>query len=197
MKICITLDDVLRAKTKQICKMYQKYFNPEINLDNLDLSDLSKLWKELGFDSEEEYKEFLYTDYTFEISAECSVTEKMIDKKLNIWHIDFCDMDTENELILANPYEFNSTIPFTYFFLSKLATRARKIILPLNSTDIWNECDVLVTADAKLLNEKPDGKKSVKIKMPYNKECHSDIEYETLAELLDDNNFIEKVSNNE
>ena len=38
MKICLTLDDVLRNKTVQLGKIYKKYINPDIDLESLDFS---------------------------------------------------------------------------------------------------------------------------------------------------------------
>ena len=38
MKICFTLDDVIRAKTVQIGKIYKRNINGDIDLDALDFS---------------------------------------------------------------------------------------------------------------------------------------------------------------
>ena len=67
----------------------------------------------------------------------------------------------------------------------------------MNSSPIWDKCDVLITAEPKLLENKPEGKIAIKIEMPYNKECQSDYTYSKLSEFLDDNNIIEKLINKE
>ena len=41
MRICITLDDVIRAKTAQICKMYQKYIFPKTKIEAVKLPSTS------------------------------------------------------------------------------------------------------------------------------------------------------------
>ena len=66
MKICITLDDVLRAKTLQVGKVYKKYIDPDIDLEALDLStnDYSSIF---GFKDTHEWRKFLYDDSGFEI----------------------------------------------------------------------------------------------------------------------------------
>ena len=73
-------------------------------------------------------------------------------KKLNLWHIDLnSDEELEEvELMLYNPFEFNASIGFTHFFLSKIATRIRETFFPTVSTDIFDKCDVLIT-EPKLL----------------------------------------------
>lgn len=195
MRICITLDDVIRAKTAQVCKMYQKYIDPSINLDELDLSNLN-LGEVLGFESDFEYKDFLYNTYSYEVFAEASTTEKMVDKTLNLWHKNLSnndELDEPVELMLANPFEFNNSIGYTYFFLSKIATRVRDIYLPIDSSTIWDKCDVLITATPNLIENKPDGKTVIKIKMPYNEDIKSDYTYDKLSDFLKDNEIIEKL----
>lgn len=198
MKICITIDDVIRAKTRQIGKVYEKYIDSDINLDAIEFKtdDMSK---EFNFPSTKEYFKFLYEDYPFEIFAEAPVMEKMLDKNLNLWHIDIenRDCDEDIELIIANPREFNASIGFTYFFLSQIATRIRNVFFPKDYSEIWDRCDVLITADVKLLDEKPEGKKSIKISAPYNKECKSDYTYDTLSDFLKDEEIIDKLIGNE
>lgn len=194
MKICFTLDDVIRAKTQQVGKMYKKYENPDIDLSAIDFSN-QNLSEALGFDNIAEYRKFMYEDYPFEIFAEAPVTERMVDKKLNLWHIEIAHADyPENvELMLANPREFNASIGYTYFFLSQIATRIREVFFPLDYVEIWDRCDVLVTADPYLIDAKPEGKVVIKIETDYNKENEADYTYESLSKFLDDKEIITKL----
>lgn len=195
MRICITLDDVIRAKTKQIGDIYKKYINKDIDLDALDFS--TKEYENVfGFNDKNEYNDFLYNLYSYEIFAEANTVERLLDKKLNLWHMKVTEDDEYDEpitLILANPFEFNNSIGYTCFFLSKIATRVREVYFPSNSVDIWDKCDVLITAEPKLLDSKPDGKKAIRIEMPYNKNSKYDYSYEKLSAFLDDNKIIEKL----
>jgi len=195
MRICITLDDVIRAKTKQIGDIYKKYINKDIDLDALDFS--TKEYENVfGFNDKNEYNDFLYNLYSYEIFAEANTVERLLDKKLNLWHMKITEDDEYDEpitLILANPFEFNNSIGYTCFFLSKIATRVREVYFPSNSVDIWDKCDVLITAEPKLLDSKPEGKKTIRIEMPYNKNSKYDYSYEKLSAFLDDNKIIEKL----
>ncbi len=198
MKICFTLDDVIRAKTRQFGKILAKsrgleedaYADTEISTNNLG--------QVFGFENSKEYQEFLYKDYPFEVFAEAPVMERMLDKRFNLWTLDIENKEgcEDIEFMLANPFEFNASIGYTCFFLSQIATRIRDFYFPKNSSDIWNRCDVLVTADPKLLAEKPEGKKSVKIEAPYNKDSEADLTYESLSKLIEDEEFTEKLRNN-
>lgn len=197
MRIYITLDDVIRAKTKTFGKVYKKYYDKDIDLSTIDL-DTNDMCKAFGFNDRKEYNKFVYEDYPFELFAEATVTERMVDKQFNLWHIAMADKYGDDvEIVLANPYEFNTSIGYTCFFLSQIATRVREFYFPKNSSDIWNKCDVLVTADPKLLQEKPEGKTTVKITMPYNEDIKSDYEFDGFGDFLKEGeNIIEKLMGN-
>ena len=130
MRICITLDDVIRNKTFQIGKVYKKYINNDINLKSLDFStnDYCKIF---NFKSKNEYNKFLYEDYVFQIFAEADACENQLGLNLNKWLLKLNDIDEDEDepvdVMLSNINEFNISIAFTYFFLSKIGTRIRKV----------------------------------------------------------------------
>lgn len=196
MKIALTLDDVLRNKRQQIFKIYQKYIDPSFNPEEHDLTT-NNYQEILGFETKEEYQRFLYEDYVFEIFAEADAVEKMLDKKFNLWTLsvgDQDDLDEPIDFIITNPFEFNASIGFTHFFLSKMATRVRETYFPLDSSTIWDRCDVLITAEPKLIKERPEGKKVIKIETDYNKDLVADLTYKSLSELIEDEEIIKKLT---
>lgn len=195
MKICFTLDDVIRAKTVQIGKIYKRNINGGIDLDALDFStnDYQEIF---SFKTKADWQKFLYSDYAYEIFGEAPVTTKGVDKEFNLWLIGLQDIDEEIEVSLANPFEFNASIGFTCFFLSKIASRVRELYFPVDSSEIWDKCDVLVTADPKLIEEKPEGKICVKINMPYNKDLEADYSFDSLSDALKENNMLKKLIDN-
>lgn len=199
MKITFTLDDVIRAKTIQFGKIYRKYINTDIDLSSLDFTsgDFEKIF---NFKSKKEFEKFLYEDYAFEIFGEATTCDKQLDKKLNLWLLSIQDNDEIDDLnpefAISNPYEFNNTIGYSYFFVSKIATRIRDVFFPSNSNDIWSRSNVVITADKTLLNNENIYKKScisVKIETDYNKDCSADLTYHSLFELLEDENFFDKI----
>lgn len=194
MKICFTLDDVLRAKTKQFGKIYKKAFGVDdefLSTRDFSTNDLCKVFE---FPTREKYNQFLYEDYPFEIFAEALPMERMLDKHFNLWLLKMNEENEDVEVSISNPFEFNTSIGFTCFFLSQIATRVREFYFPKDSSEIWNKCDVLVTAEPKLIEEKPEGKIVVKINAPYNKEVTADLEYESLSALISDEKFMEKIN---
>ena len=195
MKIAITLDDVIRNKSKQILKIYQKYVNPDFDVDAVELTT-NNFQEILGFETKQEYQKFLYEDYVFEIFAEAEAVEKMLDKKLNLWLLSLGDEEVDEpiEVILTNPFEFNASIGFTHFFLSKMATRVRETFFPLDSSTTWDRCDVLITAEPKLIKEKPEGKVVIKIETDYNKDLDADYTYKSLSDFIEDGEIISKLA---
>ena len=56
----------------------------------------------------------------------------------------------------------------------------------MDSSTIWDRCDVLITANPTLLSSKPEGKKCVKIKTDYNDGIQGDYEYNNMLDYLSD-----------
>ena len=191
-KICFTLDDVIRPKTRKVGEWYKKKYDPDFDLESLDVytDELSKVFP---FKTRDGYKKFVYTDYAFEIFGDAGAATPLLDKNLNLWLIKIHNDEELSEkfgFMLASPYEFNLTIGFTYFFLSTIATRIREVFLPERCLDIWDRCDILVTASPELLNHRPVGKVAVKINTEYNKDAPADYSYDSLQDLLDDEFFL-------
>lgn len=187
MKICFTLDDVLRKKTYQMCQVYKKKVNADINLESLKL-DEKDMMKELNFTDKNEYNKFLYEDYPYEIFGEAPIAYKLLAPDFNMWLLGLTNLDIEEPVgvMIANPFEFNLSIGWTCFFLSKLASRVREYYFPTDSITIWDRCDMLITAEPRLIKEKPDGKICVKIEMPYNKDLEANYTYASVKDFLND-----------
>lgn len=198
MRISITLDDVIRAKTRQFGVIYNKYIDHELDLSSVDLStgDLSEAFK---FKTKKDYQKFLYEDYVFEIFGKAPMMDNNMTHILNKWLFLATNEELEGteeekvEVSLTNPLEFNLSIGNTLFFLSKLAPRTRNYYFPLDSITTWDMCDILVTANQKLLANKPEGKISVKIETDYNKKEKADFTYSSFKEFTEDLGFFVKV----
>ena len=108
------------------------------------------------------------------------------------------DIDEDIELLVVSPMETGLAIPSSCFFLSKLGYPFREVYFPKDSATIWDRCDILVTASPRMLDNKPDNKKAVKIATDYNKECSSDWTYDNvLAFLTDAENFSKPLVSND
>ena len=121
----------------------------------------------------------------------------MVDKKLNLWHIDLNnneELTEQIDLMLVNPFEFPMLLLVLHISsYQKLQQELEKHFFPTNSVEIYDKCDVLITADPKLLKNKPINKIVVKIETDYNKEEESDFTYKTLTDFLEDKEIINKL----
>jgi len=195
MKIAIDLNDVLRDYTRNFGEYFKKGYDQDVDLDSLevDTNDLSVVFP---FKSRYDYEHFVYEDFSWELFAKCPACETGLGAALSNWITKtITNIDTEEpiEVMIVSPMEYGITIPATYWFISKLGCRAREIYLPIDSTTIWDKCDVLITASPNLLSIKPEGKKTVKIKTDYNKDCVADFEYNNMLEFLSEDGNTEKL----
>lgn len=60
---------------------------------------------------------------------------------------------------------------------------------------MWDKCDVLITANPRFFANKRDGKIIVKVNKEYNKECDANFSYDSLADIINDKEFVNKVEN--
>jgi hypothetical protein len=88
-----------------------------------------------------------------------------------------------NELLIVSD-EMVKSKPASLFFLSKFGCLLEKIKFYSNSTinSMWDEVDILLTANPNLLLDKPKDKIVVKYSTNYNKNIKADYEIETLKD---------------
>lgn len=188
-KIGIELNDVLRAYTEQFIYVYRKFIDPAAELKTEDITD-ADFSKSFPFKNRDEYTNFRYIDYPFELHARADECSKGLNAKFNMWTgrdlINAVEKDNAPEFILYSPLEANLTIQSTLSYLSANMCRMREIWFPVNSTDIWKRCDIVITANPTVLDAKPDGKVSVKINMPYNAGSTADHAFDSMAAVIDD-----------
>lgn len=199
MKIAIDLNDVVRAYSKTFAKYYKKSIDSAINLDEIELNsnDLNEVFQ---FNTKNDYYKFLYEDYSFEIFGAAPPIDKNLPSDINWWItniVENIDIDEKIDFMVVSTMELGLTIQSTYFFLSKIGCRIREVFLPKDSIDIWDKCDILITANPNLLDNKPENKKSIKINMPYNKESNSTLSFDSLEEFISDENNILNLIKNE
>lgn len=188
MKIAVDLNDVLRDFTANFGEYFRRCYDEDINLDEIEIetNDLSEVFP---FKSRYDYEHFTYEDFAWELFAKCPLCDNGLGAAFSNWVTKtVTDIDTEDpiEVMIVSPMEYGLTIPSTYWFISKAGCRTREVYLPMDSLTIWDKCDVLITANPKLLKNKPEGKKSVKIVADYNNDCEADFTYDNMLDFLSD-----------
>lgn len=200
LTIGVELNHVVRNINKQLLKYYQKEFDPSMDIDELD-DRVDVIKKYMNFKSKKEKNDFIYIDYPYEIFGCANTVEKKLAVKITNWLTDISNIEEEDiRIVFYSLNEEALTIQSTFFFLSKIGTRVRKIFFPKKVSEIWDECDVVITANPEVLEENiPQGKKAILI----NREFNSDVKekaflnYDNLSEIIEDNNFFKNFINEE
>jgi hypothetical protein len=180
MKIGITLDEVLRNFISQFIYTYDKYIEKtdieESDITNFDLLNFFK------FENENKLNNFMYFEAPLEIFGHA---DQMSDGIMTHFNNFLMDMEYEGEhQIEIVSREIGKSIPATLFFLSKTGAKAKNIRFVDEYKEVWDNVDVVITANPKILESKPDDKLSIKVKSPYNGESKSDHEVNSLLDFI-------------
>lgn len=189
MKIAIDINDVLRDFTGQFKKQYIKHIDSRFDIKDEDINS-SDLFEVFPFDNREQYEKFRYVDCPYEIYGRAEPMDQMLPYRFNDWlqnTLRDVDEDKIPDVMLVSPLEANLTIQATYAFLAKLPTRAREVYFPIDSSTVWERCDILITANPLFLNNVPEGKIAIKINMPYNKDIECKYSFNSMMEIINDN----------
>jgi hypothetical protein len=89
-----------------------------------------------------------------------------------------------NDIVIVSD-EIGKSKPATLFFLSKFGCQIEKIKFYSDTTknSIWDEVDVLVSANPSLIEDHPENKVVIKFNTQYNKTNKSEHEISSLKEL--------------
>jgi len=191
MKIGITINEVLRDFIGQLNYTYSKYIN-DTDITEADVTSFN-LIEYFKFDDINQLNRFLYLEAPLEIFGHA---DQMSDGLIN--HFNTFLMDTkdegEHEIILISR-EIEKSIPSTLFFLSKTGCRAANIKFVTSYSEKWDDVDVLITANPQTLENKPNGKISVKVNASYNKNTPSDYEIDSILDFINNEELRVKILN--
>jgi len=206
MRIAIDVNGVLRDTIGKFKHLYEKHLiegyeefptqTYKIDLSgNTELEVISEpfeykllspvttldLQNHFAFQSEEEYYSFMYEEYCMELFGHAPSTEMTTFNDLN-------DIYVKNRrqwdfMVLSD--EIGKSKPATLFFLSKFGCELEKVFFYSNFTinSIWNEFDVLLTANPNLLLHYPKNKIIIKFETNYNMDINKDFSIKSIKDL--------------
>jgi phenylpyruvate tautomerase PptA (4-oxalocrotonate tautomerase family) len=196
LTIGVELNHVVRNINKQILKYYAKEFDPSMDWEEMD-DKCDVFEKYCKFNSKYEKNNFIYIDYPYEIFGCANTAEKKLAVKITNWLSEITNIEDEDiRIIFYSLDEDAITIQSSFFFLSKIGARVRKVIFPKKLDEVWEECDVVITARNQFFEEEtPEGKKIVLINREFNAENKDKafLNYDNLSDVIEDNNFFEKI----
>jgi hypothetical protein len=142
--------------------------------------DSLELNKHFSFKSSEELFDFMYEEYAMELFGHAPSTEMTTFNMLNDLYYELRD---DNELLIVSS-EIGKSKPASLFFISKFGCLLEKVLFfsDITKNNMWNQIDILLTADPNLLLEKPVGKTVIKFNTSYNKQIESEYEISSLSE---------------
>jgi hypothetical protein len=145
------------------------------NIDSLNLLNHFK------FKSDDELYEFLYQEFAMQIFGHAESSEMHTFHTLNDIYLKY---RSTNDIVIVSD-EIGKSKPATLFFLSKFGCQIEKIKFYSDTTinSIWDEVDVLVSANPSLIEDHPKNKVVIKFNTQYNKTNKSEHEISSLKEL--------------
>ena len=199
-KVAISINEVLRDFIGQFIYTYDKYIVPELEKDGIvvpevEIEDVTSfnLMDHFRFDDINKLNTFLYLEAPLEIFGHADLMSDGLMNHFNNFLTNIKD-DEEHEVILVSR-ELDKSIPSTYFFLSKTGCKSDKIKFTNTHVGEWDDIDVLVTANPIALDNKPQGKISVKVKTNYNKDVKADYEIDHILDFINDEEFRNRIFN--
>ena len=172
-----------------------RQYNGNVSIEDLEdiIIDEWDLLKYFKFPSEKKLNEFLYSDAPMEVFAHADQSYANIGAILNRFIADIND-EEEHEVIIISR-DAHKAIPSTLFFLSKLGFTGNNIRFVNDTAKKWDDIDLLVTANPKALEAKPEGKISVKINASYNKNTDADYELDSILDFVDNEEKFNEIIN--
>jgi hypothetical protein len=141
--------------------------------------DLSNHYR---FDTQENFKLFLYQDYALEIFGNAQQTPGYMDR-FNLISSFGLKNKLYDTVLLSKESDFSAQA--TYHFLAKTACRARNVKFVLDETDYFNHCDILITTSPIALQhkDKMSDKISIKVATEYNEYDTADHVVQSFTEI--------------
>ena len=207
MVIGITINNILRDHIEQLSKIYNIVTGDEpiqpINPFDLEksfptkqndqqVSEFKVNEEQTDFElneSDENFNvhDFMYQEASFEVFGRSEESVSGILLKLKEY-----EKKLKVKFVLLNKESSRSKCA-TLFFLSKNNFDFNKILFPNDYKGFWDEVDVLISDDPKILKKKPKNKISIKVKNEFNLDIKSDFTIINLNNIKELKNIIKTI----
>lgn len=207
MVIGITINNILRDHIEQLSKIYNIVTGDE-PIQPINPFDLEKSFPTKQNDQQvSEFKvneeqtdfelneldenfnvhDFMYQEASFEVFGRSEESVSGILLKLKEY-----EKKLKVKFVLLNKESSRSKCA-TLFFLSKNNFDFNKILFPNDYKGFWDEVDVLISDDPKILKKKPKNKISIKVKNEFNLDIKSDFTIINLNNIKELKNIIKTI----
>ena len=190
MEIFVSIDGVLRNTIQKFDYHYKDYYlnteadeveKFEYGLNESESLSIKNILNTYKFQSEDEFKKFLYLDFPIEIYGHAGLSYNKAATEFN-------------SLIFENP-EINFTLvglsekgkakPASLFFVSKNGIICDNIKFSSYEkiNELWKKCDLWITDDFDVISKCPKNKKVIKFNTFYNNYFTNNLEINKLSEI--------------
>lgn len=197
MRVGISIDEVFRDTLLKLIEVFDKYEVGDFNFD--DVSEIkTKKYKDYFIVNPENkvcdnLNDMLYNKCSYEIFGASNFMEKDMFEPINEFLYDFC-CDQNNKVTIFSK-EFSRSIPSTLYFLSKTSINIRDYKFYEYYNNVWEDYDVIITAEPEIIESAPKNKVVIKIEAPYNVDVESKYSYTSIVDLFS-NNELNKILKN-
>ena len=202
MKIAIDINGVVRDTLGKAEQVYKKFFIDDYVSEegeesfeyslNLPITSTT-LSNHFAFPTEESFYDFFYVDFPMEIFGHApSVSGNTFN---NIDEIYKVLRDSHDVYIISE--EMERSKPATLFFLAKYGCLVEniKFYSKLTQESLWDDIDIILTANPDLINNTKKDTQIVKFNKLYNSDVNSKLSIDTLEEFVPSiKNFIENAN---
>ena len=183
------IDEFDQEKTSSFNEETEEFEEDKINDEefeyslNLPVTSLDNLEEHFKFPNKDDLFNFFYIDFPMQIFGHAPSVSA---NTFNILNEIYEELRDDHEVLVVSD-EIQKSKPATLFFLSKYGCLVEKIKFYSNITinDMWNEVDILITANPNLIKNPLPGKTIVKYETSYNEDVKSDYTIKNLKEVKD------------
>jgi len=188
MNVYISLDGVLRNTIEKFEYHYNDYYlESDTEVDESFAYGVTtpisnnNLLKHFAFQSTEEYENFLFIEYPLEIFGHAKPSYPAVFNDLNKLIFD----NTDINFTIVGFDEKGKARPASLFFLSKnnFLGNNIKFITTENLKKEWENCDLWITDNKKIIHTCPINKKVVKFNTIYNEYMTCELQINNLTQI--------------
>ena len=186
MIITITINGVIRDVLSRFQAVYEKY-HKELDVD-VTTPDLMSY---VHFETQDELLDFLYTEAPMEIFGQAKETShNVISHLVELYK----SMPNDYKLRLISD-DFGKAKASTFWFLAKYGCCCDEVRFYSTSEikDLWDDTDIIITADRDIIKSKPKNKKVIVIEKEYNAGLDCDTRITDLKQIKSFENEYEKI----
>ena len=145
------------------------------------INDPMYLTSKFEFIDSDNFFDFLYSTMAFEIFAKTAIKYKTAIEDFHNLMTFFKEHGIEVDLVSV---EHNNSKPATLFFLSREKCKLNNLRFLSNYEKIWDDYQIVITAEPYIIENKRPRRKLIKIKTPQNEHLSQGIAVDNLQEAL-------------